>query len=83
MFGLLYLVAVGSSLHRGTSTGLHDNARSTLLADEGFSRQLWAVHNAAMSLGPVEIFFILVVVGLVAYVLWRLLIRPRRIRPPR
>jgi hypothetical protein len=36
-----------------------------------------------MSFGPVEIFFILVVVGLVAYVLWRLLIRPRRIRPPR
>jgi hypothetical protein len=26
---------------------------------------------------------ILVGVGLVAYVLWRLLIRPRRIRPPR
>jgi hypothetical protein len=36
------------------------------------------VHNEAMSLGPVEIFFILVVVGLVVYVLWRLLIRPRR-----
>jgi hypothetical protein len=36
------------------------------------------VHNVAMSLGPVEIFFILVVVGLVVYVLWRLLIRPRR-----
>jgi flagellar biosynthesis/type III secretory pathway M-ring protein FliF/YscJ len=31
-----------------------------------------------MSLGPVAIFFILVVVGLVVYVLWRLLIRPRR-----
>jgi hypothetical protein len=29
-------------------------------------------------LGVVEIFFILVVVGLVVYVLWRLLIRPRR-----
>jgi flagellar biosynthesis/type III secretory pathway M-ring protein FliF/YscJ len=36
-----------------------------------------------MSFGAVEIFFILVVVGLVAYVLWRLLIRPRRMRPPR
>lgn len=31
-----------------------------------------------MSFGPVEIFFILVVVALLAYVLWRLLIRPRR-----
>jgi hypothetical protein len=31
-----------------------------------------------MSLGVVEIFFILVVVGLVVYVLWRLPIRPRR-----
>jgi len=29
-------------------------------------------------LGPVEIFFILVVVALLEYVLWRLLIRPRR-----
>jgi hypothetical protein len=48
-----------------------------------FSRRPWAVHNVAMSFGPVEIFFILVVVGLVAYVLWRLLIRPRRMRPPR
>jgi hypothetical protein len=32
----------------------------------------------AMSLGAVEIFFILVVVALVVYVLWRLVIRPRR-----
>jgi hypothetical protein len=31
-----------------------------------------------MSLGPVEIIFILVVVALAVYVLWRLLIRPRR-----
>jgi hypothetical protein len=31
-----------------------------------------------MSFGPVEIFLILVGVGLVVYVLWRLLIRPRR-----
>jgi hypothetical protein len=29
-------------------------------------------------LGPVEIFFILVVLGLVAYVVWRLVVRPRR-----
>jgi hypothetical protein len=36
-----------------------------------------------MSFGPVGIFFILVLVGLVVYVLWRLLIRPRRMRPPR
>jgi hypothetical protein len=32
----------------------------------------------AMGLGAVEIFFILVVVALVVYVLWRLLIRTRR-----
>jgi hypothetical protein len=31
-----------------------------------------------MGSGPVEMFFILVVVGLIAYVLWRLLIRSRR-----
>jgi hypothetical protein len=37
-----------------------------------------SVHNVAMGLGAVEIFFILVVVALVGYVLWRLLIRPRR-----
>jgi len=35
------------------------------------------VHNVAMGLGAVEIFFILVVVALLGYVLWRLLIRPR------
>ncbi len=74
MFGLLYPVVVGLSLHGDTEK----NSKSTLLADYGPSQQLWAVHNVAMSLGPVEIFFILVVVGLVAYVLWRLLIRPRR-----
>jgi hypothetical protein len=28
-------------------------------------------------MGPVEIFFILVVVALLAYVVWRLVIRPR------
>jgi hypothetical protein len=45
----------------------------------GLSQQRWALHNVAMmDLGPVEIFFILVVVALVLYVLWRLLIRPRR-----
>jgi hypothetical protein len=31
-----------------------------------------------MSLGAVEIFFILIVVALLAYVVWRLVIRPRR-----
>jgi hypothetical protein len=31
-----------------------------------------------MGMGAVEIFFILVVVALVVYVLWRLLIRSRR-----
>jgi hypothetical protein len=30
-----------------------------------------------MDLGVVEIFFIVVVVALVAYVVWRLVIRPR------
>jgi hypothetical protein len=29
-------------------------------------------------MGPVEIFFILVVIALVAYVVWRLVVRPRR-----
>jgi hypothetical protein len=65
------------------STGAQNNPKSTLLTDWGLSRNLWAVHNVAMSFGPVEIFLILVGVGLVAYALWRLLIRPRRIRPPR
>ena len=37
-----------------------------------------SVHNVAMDLGAVEIFFIVVVVTLVAYVVWRLVIRPRR-----
>jgi hypothetical protein len=31
-----------------------------------------------MGLGAVEIFFILVVVAVVAYVVWRLVVRPRR-----
>jgi hypothetical protein len=31
-----------------------------------------------MSLGAVEIFFILVVIALLVYVVWRLVIRPRR-----
>jgi hypothetical protein len=30
------------------------------------------------SLGPVEIFVILVAVALLVYVLWRLVVRPRR-----
>jgi hypothetical protein len=54
-----------------------------LLPPRGFLNSSGALHNVAMSLGVVEIFFILVVVGLVVYVLWRLLIRPRRIRPRR
>ena len=37
-----------------------------------------SVHNVAMDLGAVEIFFILVVVALLAYVVWRLVIRPHR-----
>jgi hypothetical protein len=35
-----------------------------------------SVHNVAM--GPVEILLGLVVLGLVAYVVWRLVVRPRR-----
>jgi hypothetical protein len=31
-----------------------------------------------MGLGAVEIFFIVVVLALVAYVVWRLVVRPRR-----
>jgi hypothetical protein len=34
------------------------------------------VQNVAM--GPVEIFLAIVVLALVAYVVWRLVIRPRR-----
>ena len=37
-----------------------------------------SVHNVAMDLGAVEIFFIVVVVALLAYVVWRLVVRPRR-----
>jgi hypothetical protein len=79
VLGLLHPVVIGLSLRGDAGNG----SKSTLLADLELSKQPWAVHNVAMSLGAVEIFFILVVVGLVAYVLWRLLIRPRRIRPPR
>jgi hypothetical protein len=73
VFGLLYPVVVGFP-----STGVQNNSKSTLLADSGLSQQHWAVQNVAMGLGAVEIFFILVVVALMGYVLWRLLIRPRR-----
>jgi hypothetical protein len=34
------------------------------------------VHNVAM--GPVEIFLAIVVLALVAFVVWRLVVRPRR-----
>ena len=47
----------------------------------GDSRGCGIVHNAAVGLveiGPVEIFIILVVVALLVYVVWRLVIRPRR-----
>ena len=75
MFDLLYAVAFGLSLHREYKY----TSKSTLPADHlGLSQQLWAVHNVAMGLGAVEIFFILVVVALVVYVLWRLVVRPRR-----
>ena len=64
---------------RGSSPTIVVLSRGPLPADYlGLSQRLWAVHNVAMSLGAVEIFFILVVVALVAYVLWRLVIRPRR-----
>lgn len=73
MFGLLCTDVVRLSLHREYKY----TSKSTLLADQGLSRSgqciMWA-----MNLGAVEIFFILVVVALVVYVLWRLLIRPRR-----
>jgi hypothetical protein len=79
VFGLLYPVVVGLSLHRGASTGIQEIAlRAPISPTRGFLDSSGIVHNLAMSLGPVEIFFILVVVGLVVYVLWRLLIRPRR-----
>jgi hypothetical protein len=74
-FGLLYPEVVGLSLYRSTEY----TSRSPLPADYlGLSQHLWAVHNVAMGLGAVEIFFILVVVALVVYVVWRLVIRPRR-----
>jgi hypothetical protein len=44
--------------------------------DAGRSRGCGIVHNVAV--GPVEIFLILVVVALVVYVVWRLVVRPRR-----
>ena len=75
MFGLLCPIVVGCTLHRGLQ---NSNSKSTLLAEKGLSQQLWAMHNVAMSLGAVEIFFILIVVALLAYVVWRLVIRPRR-----
>jgi hypothetical protein len=62
-------------------TGSRDHLglpKGHLIGGEGFLDSSGIVHNEATSLGPVEIFFILVVVGLVVYVLWRLLIRPRR-----
>jgi hypothetical protein len=34
------------------------------------------VHNVAV--GPVEIFLVLVAAAVVAFVVWRLLVRPRR-----
>jgi hypothetical protein len=75
VFDLLYAVAFGLSLHRKYKY----TSNSTLLADYfGLSQQLWAVHNVAVGLGAVEIFFILVVVAIVVYVVWRLVIRPRR-----
>ena len=40
------------------------------------SRSYGIVHNVVV--GPVEIFIILVAVALLVYVLWRLVIRPRR-----
>jgi hypothetical protein len=42
----------------------------------GDSRGCEIVHNVAV--GPVEIFLVLVVVAFVVYVVWRLVIRPRR-----
>ena len=79
MFGLLHPVVIGLSLRGDTGNG----SESALLADQKLSIQPWAMNNEVMSLGPVGIFFILVIVGLVVYVLWRLLIRPRRVRPLR
>ena len=78
MFGLLYPVVVGLSLHREAPQGYRITLRAHSSPTRGFLRSSGIVHNVAMSLGVVEIFFILIVVGLVAYVLWRLLIRPRR-----
>jgi hypothetical protein len=73
--GLLYAVAFGLSLYRSTEY----TSKSPLPAEYlGLSQRLGAVHNVAMGLGAVEIFFILVVVALLVYVLWRLMIRPRR-----
>jgi hypothetical protein len=43
---------------------------------DGQSSGCGIVHNAAV--GPVEIFLVLIVVALVVYVLWRLVVRPRR-----
>ena len=72
-------MVIGLSLRGDTGNRSKSTFEEHLLADQGLSPQPWSVHNvAAMSFGPVEIFLILVGVGLVVYVLWRLLIRPRR-----
>ena len=42
----------------------------------GQARGCGIVHNLAV--GPVEIFLVLIVVALVVYVVWRLVVRPRR-----
>jgi hypothetical protein len=44
--------------------------------DTGRSRGSGIAHNVAV--GPLEILLILVIVGVVLYVVWRLVARPRR-----
>jgi hypothetical protein len=74
-FGLLYPEVFGLTLYRSTEY----TSKSPFPADYlGLSQHLWAVHNVGMGLGAVEIFFILVVVAVVVYVVWRLVVRPRR-----
>ncbi len=60
-----------SPRYRGALSGANVLGRR-----RGSVSRLGIVHNVAV--GPVEIFLILVVVALVVYVVWRLVVRPRR-----
>jgi hypothetical protein len=66
-----------SELARYPCTGcIHDAACLSVAVINGCGKLQLRVHNVAR--GPVEILVVLGVLGLVAYVVWRLVVRPRR-----